>query len=151
MMKFSPALALLLLAGAAPLAAQPAPAAPATAANAGLTIAFTGIERQTGALMIALFDSEAGWTGNRPVRAVRVDVSGAGAETLFEGLPPGRYGVKAFHDVDGDGRMGTNPFGMPTEPFAFSNNARGAMGPASWADAAFTVEAGPARHVITIQ
>jgi uncharacterized protein (DUF2141 family) len=51
--------------------------------------------------------------------------------------------------VDGDGRMGTNPFGMPTEPYAASNNARGEMGPPAWSDAAFEVS-GETIQTITI-
>src|SRR5688572_33381194 len=78
MLKLKPALAALLLLGiAAPLAAQPAPAPAAQAGGASLTLAFTGIERPTGAIMIALFDSDAGWTGNRPVRTAMVSASGA--------------------------------------------------------------------------
>jgi uncharacterized protein (DUF2141 family) len=144
--------AALLLMSAAPLPAlAQAPAAPATAqAPASLTLAFTGIERPTGAIMVALFDSEEGWRTNRPVRTAMAPVGGATAETLIEGLAPGRYGVKIFHDVDGDGRMGTNPFGMPTEPFAFSNNAHGAMGPATWADSAFDLPTAASRHAINI-
>ena len=125
--------------------------AAAAPGGASLTLAFTGIERPTGALMIALFDSEAGWTGSRPVRTAMVPISGASVESLFEGLPPGRYGAKVFHDVDGDHRLNTNPFGIPIAPFAFSNNAHGAMGPASWADAAFDLAAGATRHSITIR
>ncbi len=142
MHKFAAALAAFCLSAAAPLAAQE---------RADLVIAFTGIERPSGAIMVALFDSEAGWGADRPVRTAMARVSGATAEIRIEGLPPGRYGVKSFHDVDGDGRLGMNPFGMPVEPFAFSNNARGAMGPASWADSAFEVGGGATRHAITIQ
>ena len=69
---------------------------------------------------------------------------------MITGLAPGRYAIKAFHDVDGDGRMGTNPFGMPTEPYAASNNARGNMGPPAWSDAAFEVPAGETAQSITI-
>ena len=70
--------------------------------------------------------------------------------TTFTGLVPGRYAIKAFHDVNGDGKMGSNPFGMPTEPFAFSNNAHGVMGPAKWDAAAFEVKAGDNSHTIAI-
>lgn len=154
MLKFKPAFAaLLLIGGAAPVAAaaQPAPAPATTQGPASLILSFTGIERPTGAIMIALFDSEEGWRANRPVRTAMAPVGGPTAETLIEGLAPGRYGVKLFHDVDGDHRMGTNPFGMPTEPFAFSNNAHGSMGPASWADAVFDLGTGAGRQTITIQ
>ncbi len=52
--------------------------------------------------------------------------------------------------MNGDGEMNTNPFGMPTEPFGFSNNAVGNMGPASWARAHFAVS-GETRQTITLR
>jgi len=67
--------------------------------------------------------------------------------TPFEDLPAGDYAMKAFHDVDGDGRMATNPFGMPTEPFAFSNNAVGNMGPAGWDRAHFSAAGSVAQTI----
>jgi uncharacterized protein (DUF2141 family) len=39
---------------------------------------------------------------------------------------------------------------MPTEPYAFSNNAHGAMGPAAWGDAMFTVTDGDNGQTIDI-
>lgn len=93
---------------------------------------------RTGAVMIALYDSEAAYNGGPAVAQVAIPASGRVVAT-FENLPAGDYAVKAFHDVNGDGRMNTNPFGMPTEPYAFSNNAVGNMGPARWDRARFTV------------
>ena len=117
-----------------------------------LTISFEGIKMPKGAIMVALFDSEAAFDGaaGKPMRMVAIPVTSGRAQTVIKGLPAGRYGVKSFHDVDGDGKMGANPFGMPTEPFAFSNNATGLMGPAKWAAAAFSVDAATVTHVITI-
>ncbi|KAK0348276.1 hypothetical protein LTR94_037884, partial [Friedmanniomyces endolithicus] len=80
--------------------------------------------------MVALFDSQAAYDEGRSVRQAVVDVAAGQRTAAFDGLPDGDYAVRAFHDVNGDGRMNTNPFGMPTEPYAFSNNARGNMGPA---------------------
>lgn len=98
---------------------------------ARLTLTFeTGAA--TGAIMVSLFDSKAAYAAGAPVRQARVDVAGGARTVVFSDLPAGIYGVKAYHDVNGDGRMNTNPFGVPTEPFAFSNNARGYMGPAEW-------------------
>ena len=44
-----------------------------------------------------------------------------------------------FHDKNNDGRLNTWPIGMPSEPYGFSNNARGRFGPASWQAASFEV------------
>ena len=59
--------------------------------------------------------------------------------------------MKSFHDLNGNGRMDSNPFGMPTEPFAFSNNARGNMGPAPWSAAAFDVAAAGAAQTLVLK
>lgn len=145
---------LSILLASAFLAASPAAAAPAaTAAPATkLDINFTGVETRTGSIMIALFDSEDAYNGKgAPVRAVAVPVKDGALSSVIAGLAPGRYAIKAFHDGDGDGKMGINPFGMPIEPFAFSNNATGNRGPAVWADAAFTVAPGGTVQAITIQ
>lgn len=114
-------------------------AAPAFAQDAtDITFTFQ-VGQPTGAVMVALFDSQSAYDGEGgPVRVARLEVSGGTVEAVFEGLPAGDYAMKAFHDVDGDGEMDANPFGMPTEPFAFSNNAVGNMGPAGWDRASFT-------------
>ena len=116
-------------------------ASPAVAQEATTDITFTfEVGQPTGNVMVALFNSQAAYDdGGEPVRGARVAVTGATVQVHFEGLPPGDYAAKAFHDVDGDGRMATNPFGMPIEPFAFSNNAVGNMGPAGWDRAHFSV------------
>ncbi len=123
----------------AALIAALALAAPAVAEpTSDLTVTFeTGAE--TGAVMVALYDAT-GYSGGQPVRSARIDVAAGQRSASFAGLEPGDYGIKAFHDVNGDGRMNSNPFGMPTEPYAFSNNAVGNMGPAGWDRARFTVQ-----------
>lgn len=119
--------------------------------TASLTITFQGMTRQAGDIRAQIFDSEAAYRGRgQPVAAFAVPVAGDNVSTTVTGLKPGRYAVRAFHDVDGDGRFSTNAFGIPTEPFAFSNDATGAFGPASWSDAAFEIGAGDATTVITI-
>jgi uncharacterized protein (DUF2141 family) len=128
------ALAALIVASAVPACAHAADAGPAS-----LTLTFeTGA--QTGAVMVALFDSEAAYSGGAPLRQARIDVAGGERSAVFAGLPDGTYAARAFHDVNGNGRMDTNPFGQPTEPYAFSNNARGNMGPAGWDRAHFSIE-----------
>lgn len=87
---------------------------------------------QTGAVMISLFDSEAAYAGGAPARRARIDVANGERTAVFCDLKAGDYAIKAFHDVNGDGKMNTNPFGLPIEPVAFSNSARPHMGSPSW-------------------
>jgi uncharacterized protein (DUF2141 family) len=126
-------------------------AAYAADAPAKLEVAFTGIEVQKGAVMFGVYDSEDAYNKGASINGARVVADKADVAAMIEGLPVGRYAIKAFHDIDGDGKMSSNPFGMPTEPFAFSNNAKGAMGPATWTDAAFDVTSGGTKISITIK
>ncbi|MCX9145894.1 DUF2141 domain-containing protein [Erythrobacter sp. WG] len=123
------------------------PGAPSTSiargSAANLAIRFEGIETPKGQIMLSVFDNAAAHDQNgAPVRVAAVPVDGTTAIASFEGLAPGDYAVKAFHDIDGDGKMGTNPFGMPIEPYAFSNNAKVQGGPPRWEAARFPVAAG---------
>lgn len=135
------ALTFALLLAAAPFAAS-------AAEPASLTVTFTGLEARGAVNFVLVNSAEAYGDKAPPVVADRIAVTGPAASHTFPGLPPGRYAIKAFHDVDGDGKMATNPFGMPTEPFGFSNNARAAMGPPSWEQAGFEVTAGSNTHTI---
>ena len=143
------AISIAAIISAGPLAASTTPATTAAATpGATLSVQFTGIETPKGKIMMALFDSEAAFNGGRSVRAVMIAADSADATALVEKLPVGRYAIKSFHDIDGDGKMAKNLFGMPIEPYAFSNNA---AGPASWADASFAVTAGANAHRIAIK
>lgn len=105
---------------------------------------------RTGRVSAALFDSaEAFDKGGKPIYAEFVDLSaGAAPEIRFSGLKPGRYAVKAMHDVNGNGKLDANPFGMPTEPYAFTNNAKGSFGPAKWDAASVEVNGIVAQTVV---
>ena len=128
-----------------------APAA-APSSQAILTVTFEQIEIPEGQILLSLYDNEAAHDANgKPVRGAMAKVEGQTVSVRFEGLAPGRYAIKAFHDVDGDGKMKTNPFGMPLEPFAFSNNARPEGGAARWQAASFDVPAGASETRIAIQ
>ena len=52
-------------------------------------------------------------------------------------LPFGEYAIKVFHDENSNDEMDTRMFGIPTERYGFSNNAKGAFGPPEYEDARF--------------
>lgn len=113
----------------------------ATAAEAArLTVACDNLQPK-GAILAALYSNADDYAANKNARFARAEVTGAQATLTFADLPEGEYAIKMFHDLNNDGQMNTNPFGMPTEPFAFSNNAVGNMGPAKWDAAHFAVTA----------
>lgn len=123
-------------------------AAPLASAS-DLTVTVDGIAKQQGSIMLGLFD-EASYKGDGAVDGASLKVESDSVTVTFEGLEPGEYAVRLYHDVNEDGEMNTNPFGIPTEPYAFSNDAKGRFGPAKWEDAKFAVDAEGTAHTITM-
>ncbi len=111
--------------------------------DCSLTVAFDGVSRREGVVLIAVFDTRAAYDANtNPVRTFELPASGGNFSVTIAGLKPGLYAVKSFHDRDANGKMNFNPLGMPLEPYGFSNNARAPFGPPPWRRAAFEVKPG---------
>jgi uncharacterized protein (DUF2141 family) len=136
---------------AAALMAVAASQATAEDAAATLTLEIGGVAPSRGVVMIGLYDSEAGWTSGSAVTGARAEVDGDHVTAVFADLPAGTYGVKMYHDINANGEMDTNLMGIPSEPFAFSNNARGRFGPPSWEAAVFELSADGTVHTIRFE
>ncbi len=54
-------------------------------------------------------------------------------------LEDGDYAISIFQDLNGNGELDTNFIGIPTEPYGFSNNARGRFGPPNYEDCVFNL------------
>lgn len=105
-----------------------------------LEIHVTNIEQGSGTLYIAILDSPDGWlksdSESKPFRNVTQAVSSTeDLRISVEGLPPGKYAVSLFQDLDGDAEMDTNFIGFPKEPFGFSA-PMGKFGPPKYEEAA---------------
>ena len=72
-------------------------------------------------------------------RTAKAVTTGDGITFYFSNLPPGEYAVSAFADINGNARLDSNFLGIPTEPYGFSRDARGFMGPPGFTEAAFRV------------
>ena len=66
-----------------------------------------------------------------------VEAKGESVGSTFPAVPYGTYAIKVFQDLDGDGKLKTGFMGSPEEPWGFSNDATGFMGPADFSDAKF--------------
>ena len=114
----------------------------------GLIIDISGLSPTSGSVMIGVYDSADAWDDGQAVGGARAEVDGGQVRAVVSDLPPGRYGIKLYHDVNGNGELDTNLMGMPTEPYAFSNNALGRFGPPSWDAAVFELSAESLVHSI---
>jgi uncharacterized protein (DUF2141 family) len=131
---------LAVLSGLA-LATSSARAGEAPSSN---VIEFVTHVRATGGVVgCGLFRSE-GWL-KTPVGAATAKIEGRQALCSFKKVPPGTYGLSAFHDQNNNGKLDTNFVGMPTEDYCASNNARGVLGPPSFADSKFGYGGGTKR------
>jgi len=120
-------------------------------AAADLTLALS-TRASGGQIAIAVYrDAEALRRGEGAIRTALIPRSGPITTTTLTGLPPGRYVVALFHDIDGNGRLSTWPIGLPKEAYGFSRNARGAFGPPAFETAAFDLPATGTRQAIILR
>ena len=70
---------------------------------ASLTVAVTAIEDEQGSIMLALYDGAEAYNGGPSTKAAKIDVTDGEVSVEFENLPPGRYAIKLYHDVNGSG------------------------------------------------
>lgn len=125
-------------------------AASRTIAQAKLEVTVKNIKEAKGSIRIALFTNEKDFLKNAAYAKV-VEATGKEVRIVFEDLTPGVYAVSVFHDANGNGTLDKNLMGMPTEGFAFGNNAMGMFGPPSFEKAQVTVGPGASNHVIDLK
>tara|TARA_R110002073_G_scaffold139232_2_gene289281 strand:- start:57801 stop:58214 length:414 start_codon:yes stop_codon:yes gene_type:complete len=103
-----------------------------------LTIDFEGIKTSEGKLFVALYESEDAFL-KEPLIGKIVTVTNGKATVVFEDLDTGVYAVSSFYDTNNNGKMDTNFLGIPKEPTAMSNQAKGSFGPPKFKDAKFEI------------
>ncbi|ATQ78038.1 hypothetical protein CR152_28665 [Massilia violaceinigra] len=110
------------------------------ASAADLTIRIDDVRSDDGTVMVALYNS-AGSFLKKPVGAAGEKAVKGSTTITIKDLPAGAYAYAIYHDANANGKMDANMMGIPTEDFAFSNNALGKMGPPKFDDAMFTLPA----------
>jgi uncharacterized protein (DUF2141 family) len=101
-----------------------------------------------GDVKVALCDSDL-----EPDRCGRTTTAAAAAGSVrvaFPDVPPGRYAVAAYQDVDGTGALRRGKLGIPLEPFGFSNGAGLSRKP-TFEAAAFAVSEGGRRISVSLR
>lgn len=111
-----------------------------TAADLAITI--DDARNGEGQIRVALFESRAGFPSGpeAPAKSQTVAAEGAPIGLDFVDLNAGTYAVAVYHDENSNGELDKNLFGIPTEGYGFSNDARGFMGPPSFEEATITLE-----------
>jgi len=116
------------------------PSHPQTGRLAKLTIDVRLTPGARGELAYLIFDSSSGFPGDVS-KAVRHDFTHipAGAQELriSTELPPGKYAVTVYEDLNGNHKLDHNLIGIPREPVGVSNNPPSRMGPPRFNECAF--------------
>ena len=117
-----------------------------------LIVTARGFRSDQGQAAFALFDDDEAYArSGRPLRAQFVPIAGGEATWRVEGVSPGRYAVKAYHDQNGNRTLDRGAFGVPKEPYGFSNDARGRRGPPLWSASSFDVTSGESRATFSVR
>jgi uncharacterized protein (DUF2141 family) len=125
---------------ALPAAAQSNATPPAAAQSGCATVEVYNVRPGQGFLMVAAFADGASFR-SRPTVALRLPAAAATMRFPLCGLVGDVVALALFQDLDGDGKMGANLVGMPTEPWG-SSGSPGAFGP-SWDSAKVALDGSP--------
>jgi uncharacterized protein (DUF2141 family) len=142
-------LGLLVVAFSACAAAPPPAPEPRPPGTGRVQVAVTGVASAEGQVLIALFLDERGWPDDekQAFAATALPIHEGQAEARFEDVPAGPFAVSVFHDKNRDRKLDTGLFGIPTEDYGFSRDARGTFGPPRFKDARLELAAGESKQV----
>ena len=108
------------------------------AAMSKVQASIAGIRVGRGIVHVAYFNGSQGFPDAK--YAVRTESLAPEQESVTTAIhETGKVAIAVYQDVNGDGTLNVNRFGIPVEPFAFSNNAMGKRGPPSFEEAAIDV------------
>ena len=105
-----------------------------------VTFCVMGLTLKKSSVCVAVFESEAGFPKSELSSKTTVVSATEGQVRISLELPQNQpVAIAVFQDIDGNGKLSKNQIGIPTEPYGFSNNARGLLGPPSFDQAMFTI------------
>ena len=106
-----------------------------------ILLTVVGLDNDIGDVKVGLFNSAESFTGKTKDKfaGAIIKIRNKKVQYVFPNVPYGEYAIKLFHDEDGDDEIDTNFFGIPTESYGFSNNAKALFGPPTFEKAKFIV------------
>lgn len=110
----------------------------ALAQNSNLTVSVSNLKDNTGVLVAELYNSKDTFL-KKTYKTGSSSIKSNAALVHFTGIPTGEYTVLVYQDKNSNGKLDKYFIGMPKEPVACSNNAKGFMGPPKYEDAKFNV------------
>jgi uncharacterized protein (DUF2141 family) len=114
-----------------------APAAPATRC---IDVDVHNVRPQQGQLFLAAYGTADSYN-KKPMAVARVPAVDAITPVQLCGISGNELAITLYQDIDGDGKMGKNMMGLPTEPWG-STGKPGMFGP-SWETGKLMLDGSP--------
>jgi uncharacterized protein (DUF2141 family) len=92
-----------------------------------LVVHVQNIKKAKGKIWIAVYDQAETFLGEEVVVGESFDVVKTGDLVCPLVLAHGSYALSIFHDINANDKLDTKIFGIPKEPYCFSQNARKAF------------------------
>lgn len=105
-----------------------------------LIINLDGMQNTNGKINLALYNSSGSF--NNPDKAFSelfLNCTGSNMIITIDSIVPGDYAFAIFHDENDNQQLDQNWLNIPTEGFAFSNNAMGTFGPPNWSQSKISI------------
>lgn len=87
-----------------------------------LPIEIVNVQKKQGKIVVELYKDKSDWLKN-PFRKLTLPTDEPAKTALFN-VPPGKYAVSIYQDVNENGKLDQNFLGIPKEPVGFGNNYR---------------------------
>lgn len=106
------------------------------AGSGDLTVIFEDIRTEKGQIVLALCSDK------DIFRTEKIQPVIGRTRVILKDIPYGKYAIKSYHDVNLNNKLDKGLFGIPREPFGFSNNPEIRRKMPSYEESAFTFEPG---------
>lgn len=117
-----------------------------------LTVTINNIKNMEGTLEVALFNSNGRFLEEgQAFKSISVKVENNSETLVFENIPKGDYAISLYHDENANGDCDRNFFGIPKEPYAFSNNFKPRFSAPTFEDCQFKLTADKSLNIELIK
>lgn len=111
--------------------------------TAYITVKITNIENTNGFIEIGLYNNAKLFPNvGKTYLMKRIRPTGKVITYKFKYLKSGNYAFCIYHDQNNDKKCNKNLIGVPTEPYAFSNNFRPRFSKPTFSDCSFFIKEG---------
>jgi uncharacterized protein (DUF2141 family) len=97
------------------------------------------IEQKGGDVKIGVYNKDGFPIIGKEIMGKNVNVNANKVTIILNDIPVGQFAIAVFQDTNADGKLNTNLFGSPSEPYGFSNNKKGKFGPPDFEEVSFDV------------